>query len=97
MLYPVCGQHRINDNSCPALIDLEQVQQEVKGNEELQAIVQKLKVDSISVATFSWEQGILLYKGRLVMSHNSRFILALLTTFHDSVLGGHSRFLRTYK
>lgn len=53
-------------------------------------MVQKLKAKLSSMAKFSLEQGKLLYKGRLVLSDKSRFILALLTTFHDSVLGGHS-------
>lgn len=37
------------------------------------------------------------YKGRLVLSRQSTLIPNILHTYHDSVLGGHSGFLRTYK
>ncbi|KAL0550401.1 hypothetical protein IC582_014911 [Cucumis melo] len=37
------------------------------------------------------------YKDRLVLSKKSALILAVLNTYHDSVVGGHSGFLRTYK
>lgn len=80
----------------PALIDVVIVQKEVH-EDELQAVVQKLLTDPSSVKKYSLEQGKLLYKGRLVLSSKSTFVPALLTTFHDSVLGGHSGFLRTYK
>ena len=39
----------------------------------------------------------LLYKGRMVVSKTSTVIPKFLHTFHDSILMGHSRFLRTYK
>ena len=39
----------------------------------------------------------LLYKGRLVLPKTSVLIPSLLHTFHDTVLGGHLGFLRTYK
>lgn len=81
----------------PALIDVDMVQKEVDEDIELQAIVQKLMVDPGSMAKYSLEQGKLLYKGRLVLSATSQFIPALLTTFHNSALGGHSGFLQTYK
>lgn len=81
----------------PALINVDIVPKEINEDDELQAIVQKLLTDPNSVAKYSWEQGKLLYKGGLVISNKSRFIPTLLTTFHDSVLGGHSGFLRTYK
>lgn len=38
-----------------------------------------------------------MYKGRLVITADSQLILTILHTYHDSVLGGHSRFPRTYK
>ncbi|KAL0540054.1 hypothetical protein IC582_024282 [Cucumis melo] len=38
-----------------------------------------------------------MYKGRVVLSKSSSLIPSLLHTFHDSIFGGHSGFLRTYK
>ena len=46
---------------------------------------------------YQWNNGRLLYKGRMVLSLNSSLIPRVLHTFHDSILGGHSGFLRTYK
>ena len=39
----------------------------------------------------------LLYKGRLVLSKTSVLIPSLLHTFHDTIVGGYSGFLRTNK
>ena len=46
---------------------------------------------------FSVKNGMLHYKNRLVLSKTSSLIPAMLHTFHDSIVGGHSGFLRTYK
>lgn len=79
------------------LVDLEVVQQEVEMDKDLQNIIAKLKEDPDSVPKFSLERGRLLYKKRLVIPSTSSLIPSLLSTFHDSVIGGHSGFLRTYK
>lgn len=81
----------------PSLLDVHKIQQEVREDVQLQKVPQKLEEDPLSVAKLSLEQGILLYKGRLVLSKTSSIILALVTTFHDLVLGGHYGFLCTYK
>ncbi|KAA0041991.1 Transposon Ty3-G Gag-Pol polyprotein [Cucumis melo var. makuwa] len=41
--------------------------------------------------------GMLRYKDRLVVSQSSKLIPHILHSYHDSVVGGHSGFLRTYK
>jgi len=46
---------------------------------------------------FSVINGNLLYKDRLLFSAQSSLIPTILNTYHDSVLGGHSGYLRTYK
>lgn len=66
-------------------------------DEDLQKIFSRLKEDPDSIAKFSLRQGKLLYKNELVLSNSSSLIPALLSTFHDSVIGGHSGYLRTYK
>lgn len=45
----------------------------------------------------SIQQEMLRYKNRLVISKTSALIPTILHIYHDSVFGGHSRFLRTYK
>ena len=47
--------------------------------------------------SFSWRQGLLFYKDRVVVPANSVICSNLLHEFHDSKLGGHSGVLRTYK
>ncbi|KAA0054183.1 Transposon Ty3-G Gag-Pol polyprotein [Cucumis melo var. makuwa] len=79
------------------LFDIEIVTAEVEKDEELQGIINILKENPEGKANYQWKSGNLLYKGRLVLSRNSTLIPSLLHTFHDSVLGGHSGFLRTYK
>lgn len=51
----------------------------------------------MSVSRYSLSQGWLLYKARLVLASNSSLLPTVLQTFHEFGLGGHSRFLRTYK
>ena len=46
---------------------------------------------------YTWQQGLLKYKGRIVIAKKSALIPTILHTYHDSVLGGHFGFLRTYK
>ncbi|XP_057495630.1 uncharacterized protein LOC130780625 [Actinidia eriantha] len=41
-------------------------------------------------------EGVLMYKGRLVIPPSSPLRIALLTEVHDSKIGGHSGVLRTY-
>jgi len=46
---------------------------------------------------YTWRNGLLHYKNRVVIAPNSDIIQQLLREFHDSPLGGHSGVLRTYK
>lgn len=80
-----------------AILDVGIVSKEVAQDLKLMAIIQQLKEDPDSVPKFEWFQGRLLYKKRLVLAKNSSLIPSVLHTFHDSVMGGHSGFLRTYK
>lgn len=56
-----------------------------------------MKVDVESVPGYSWHQDMLKSKGRLVLSKTSTLNPTDLCTYHDSVFGGHSDYLRTYK
>ncbi|KAA0050226.1 transposon Tf2-1 polyprotein isoform X1 [Cucumis melo var. makuwa] len=79
------------------IVDMETVAREVKKDVELQKTVEQLQRDPPIEGKYKWENGILLYKGRVVLSNSSSLIPSLLHTFHDSILGGHFGFLRTYK
>ena len=65
-----------------------------RGIEKVMDILEK---DPKEVPKYSWEQGKSFYKGKLVISKNCPCMSALLQTFHNSVLGGHSKYVRTYK
>lgn len=83
--------------STSSILDTTIIQQKVERDEELQEIIKKLKEDSKGVPKFKLEQRRLLYKGRLVLSSTSCLIPSLLQMYHDSVMGGHSGYIRTYK
>lgn len=79
------------------MVDIDVICQEVQGGPQLNAVIKHLQEDPDDTTRFSLQQGVLKYKGRLVLSKTSTLIPAILHTYHDSVLGGHSAFLRTYK
>lgn len=56
-----------------------------------------LQADSTFVPHFSLRDGLLFFKGCLVLSKESTFIPMLLAEFHDTASGGHSGFTKTYK
>ncbi|KAA0055716.1 transposon Tf2-1 polyprotein isoform X1 [Cucumis melo var. makuwa] len=87
----------LNTMSTPGIVDLEAVLKEVEKDSELQKLIEDLKKNPEEGNKYQWENGRLLYKGRLVLSKNSTPIPNLLHTFRDSILGGHSGLLRTYK
>lgn len=77
----------------PAIMDVNVVQREVEQDEELQKIIRQLEENLEGTSKYQLKNGKLWYKGRLVLSRRS-LIPSLLHTFHDSIMGGHSRFLR---
>lgn len=88
---------KINTMSTPGIVDLEVVPKEVEDDVELQKRIEDLKKNPKEENKYQQENGRLLNKGRLVLSKNSTLIPNLLHTFHDLILGVHSKFLRTYK
>ena len=83
--------------STTGIVNMEVVEKEVELDEELKAIIEELKQNPDEPSKFQWVNGNLWYKKRIVLSKESTLIPTLLHTFHDSILGGHSGFLRTYK
>ncbi|KAL4025105.1 hypothetical protein IC575_013482 [Cucumis melo] len=84
--------------SAPTLVDLNTIKEEVEKDEMLQKMfTDEKKKTNQQQAKFSQKNGLWHYKDRLVLSKSSSLIPAILSTYHDSVVGGHSGFLRTYK
>lgn len=79
--------------SAPAIIDVDIIRAEVAADPHLAQVIAKLEEDEDSVPKFSRHQGMLRYKGRMVISKSSKLIPTILHMYHDSVLGGHSGFL----
>ena len=84
--------------SAPILVDLTTIKEEVEKDEKLQKVIAEEKADGSRKRTkFTEKNGMWHYKNRLVLSKTSTLIPAMLSTYHDSVVGGHSGFLHTYK
>lgn len=81
----------------PTLLDITAFSAEVYEDTKLREIIEKLKVDEDSVPNFPVQQGVLKFRGRLVISKTSSLLPAILHTYHDSVFRGHLDFLHTYK
>jgi hypothetical protein len=81
----------------PTWLDGEQLLQEVRQDPHLQKIIEIVLTGSAKVKGYIVQQGVLFYHGRLVLSSNSPYIPLLLKEFHETPMGGHSGFLRTYR
>ena len=79
------------------IVNMEIVNEEVQQDDELKRIIERLKQRKDETGKYRWENDKLWYKNQIVLSKQSSLIPNLLHTFHNSVLGGHSGFLRTYK
>lgn len=78
--------------SAPTLLDVHVIQAEVQVDPKLSKIIQQLLEDSDGVPHYSFQQGVMKYKDRLVVSKSSTLLPFILHTYHDSVFGGHSFF-----
>ena len=84
--------------TAPVLVDLKIIREEVEKDEQLWKVVAELSNErELKDGKFSLKNGLLHYKNRLVLSKSSSLIPAMLNTFRNSVVGGHSGFPRTYK
>ena len=86
----------LNQLNASSLLDVSILKSEVDGDEKLKEIVAKLEKGE-DVAGFTMQNRVLKYKGRQVISKNSILLPTILHTYHDSVFGEHSGYLRTYR
>ncbi|MCI10393.1 RNA-directed DNA polymerase (Reverse transcriptase), partial [Trifolium medium] len=83
--------------SSPKWLAGKQLLQEVSQDTTIQKIMTELKENPDAKPGYYVQQGVLFYKGRLVIASNSPSIPVLLKEFHSTPMGGHSGFLRTYR
>ncbi|TYK13876.1 Ty3/gypsy retrotransposon protein [Cucumis melo var. makuwa] len=88
---------RLNQITAPAMIDVEIIKEETRHDPALQEIIRLIEEQGMEIPHYTLQQGVLKFKGRLVVSSKSTLLPTILHTYHDSVFGGHSGFLRTYK
>lgn len=81
----------------PALLDVELLKAEVQADPALLKILTELTTDLDSHPKYNLQRGVLCYKDRMVISSTSAMKPAILNLYHNSIMGGHSGFLRTYK
>lgn len=75
----------------------EGLEEEVQADPKLKGIVQDILAQTDSQPGYSLKKGRLYYQNRLVLPKDSPRIPKILTEFHDSALGGHSGYFKTYK
>jgi hypothetical protein len=59
-------------------------------------LIQRLQQDSSASDTFTWKNDSLWYKDRLYLCKKSQLKQKVLLELHNSPVGGHSGFLKTY-
>ncbi|KAL0560774.1 hypothetical protein IC582_001187 [Cucumis melo] len=82
----------------PVSLDLQIIKEEVEKDTKLMKIIAEMNGNmTLQDSKFKIHNGMLKYKDRLVISQTSKLIPQILHSYHDSAVGGHSGFLRTYK
>jgi len=69
------------------LLDSHNVINKVHDNTKLKEVIEKINKGENEVAGFDYKQGVLFYKGRLVISENSAWNPKLLEEYHSTPQG----------
>lgn len=59
-------------------------------------IMNKAQIDTSNLGKYTWQNGLLKRKGKLVVDYDPVLQIDLLQHFHISVIGGHSKMDATY-
>ncbi|KAA0067036.1 transposon Tf2-1 polyprotein isoform X1 [Cucumis melo var. makuwa] len=87
----------LNQLTTPALLDLAIIREEVNRDPRLHKIIRVMEEQKLEIPHYTLHQGVLKFKGKLVTSSSSSLLPTIMHTYHASVFGRHSGFLRTYK
>ncbi|GJU49209.1 putative mitochondrial protein, partial [Tanacetum coccineum] len=83
--------------SVPLVLDWKELSEEIENDLELSTIRQKLLNGEKILDDYQLDGRRLLYQGRLVLPWSSPWIPELFNVNHNSVVGGHSGVLKTFK
>lgn len=83
--------------SRPFWQDFTTLDKEIKVDPELPRIINDLQANPNPHSLYTLEQGRLCYKGELVIPTNSPWIPKLITGFHSTPQGRHSKIYCTYR
>ncbi|KAH9770474.1 hypothetical protein KPL71_012393 [Citrus sinensis] len=91
------GGSIIHAISRPEFVIWEELKKESRESPWVQQILSQREVDSKKSYEYVWKDGLLYYKGSIVIPPESSLKTRLLQEFHDTKIGGHSGVLRTWK
>ena len=87
----------LNAISVAYVANVEKLDEEIQKEEKLSAILQKLLTGQQVPQGYSVKEGHLLFNGSLTLPRSSTYVPVIMKEFHDSPIGGHTGYLRTYK
>ena len=82
--------------SCVVPVWIEQVTSSYTDDTKCQDLLSKLSIDPAAVSSFTLQNGILRYRGKILIGNTGHLKLQLLDSFHKSALGGDSGERATY-
>lgn len=71
-------------------LDIEQVVKSYEEDKFCTDLITKLSIDSQAMPNYTLSNGLIRYKGKLLIGANGELRQQLLQSFHQSALGGHS-------
>ena len=78
-------------------VNWEDVQRQIKADRGIQQICEAIEKGQHCPSGYTLAQGVLRYKGRVVIPASSTLVQKLLSEYHDSPVGGHSGEFKTYQ
>ncbi|KAK9113929.1 hypothetical protein Syun_020726 [Stephania yunnanensis] len=87
----------LHSTTVTSIADSSVITAEVESDPTLSPIFLGLQQGSLDKPGWTIQRGLLLFKGRTVISASSSLKVRLLTEFHSSPIDGHGGFLKTYK
>ncbi|XP_072064358.1 uncharacterized protein [Arachis hypogaea] len=81
--------------SAPRVEWLDQLRAELVADEDLRVLLAKCNSNSVEDLNYSHQNGLLLWKNRLVVPSKSTLIRQILHEYHDSVIGGLAGITKT--